>query len=206
MRSMPVNRVLAASVVVLCVAAAGSARAQSAADAPLGALFDEVRVGVLDHDVRFLGGREHGADFNAELLFTSPMPVDWGNALPDWLAWVAQPRPQLGGDLNSSGYTNQAYLGLSWTVPLIPRVLSGNDRITLDLSVGPSFNNGHLDETDPERKALGSHVLIRGAAELGWHVTSRFGVFVLFEHSSNAHLAQYNQSLNELGMRIGWRF
>ena len=191
---------------LLLILAGGTAQAQSATNWQEGSLIDEVRAGVLAHDVAFAGGREHGEDINAELLFASPFPRDWGNGLPDWLKWVARPRPHLGGDLNTAGATSQIYAGLTWTVPLSPRVLFNDDRFTFDLDFGPSVNNGRINKTILDRKALGSHVLFRLAAELGWHVTPRFGVYLLFEHVSNGDLATYNESLNEVGLRVGYRF
>jgi lipid A 3-O-deacylase len=195
-----------ASALVVLILAGGAARAQSPSDWQSGSIVDEVRAGVLAHDVRFAGGREPGADISAELLFAAPLPHDWGDSLPDWMAWLARPQPFLGGDLNTAGATDQAYVGLTWTVPLIQRVLSDSDGITLDLDFGPSFNNGHVNPTTPDRKALGSNVLFRLAAELGWHVTPRVGVYVLFEHESNGDIAHYNESLNDVGVRIGYRF
>jgi hypothetical protein len=203
---MSVVPALPAFAALVVLAAASAARAQSPADWQGGSLVDEVRVGILKHDVRFAGGREPGADINAELLFASPLPRDWGDSMPDWLGWIARPRPQVGGDLNTSGATDQAYAGLDWTVKLIPRVFFASDRITLDLAIGPSFNNGHVDPTTADRKALGSNALFRLAGELGWHPAPRLGVYVLFEHVSNAGLDQFNQSLNDFGLRVGWRF
>lgn len=188
------------------VTASGVAHAQLSSGWHSGNIVEEARAGVLDHDVRFLGGRESGPDINAELLFASPFPQDWGNSLPDWLAWVARPRPHLGGDLNTAGATSQAYAGLTWTAPLSQHLLSDSDAVTLDLDFGPSVNNGHVDRARPDRKALGSNALFRLAAELGWHPTPRLGVYLLYEHASNAGLANNNQSINDIGLRAGYRF
>ena len=204
MRAMRVGAVLAA--LVISGAACATARAQSPADAPGGGIVDEVRVGVLAHDVRFAGGHEPGVDLNAELDFTSPFPAEWGDALPSWASWLAHPRPVLGGDDNTAGATSDLYLALDWTVPLSPRVLFADDRLTLDLDAGGSANNGLIGPATPERKALGSNALFRLAGEIGWHPTPRIGVFVLFEHYSNGGTAQYNQSINDLGGRVGIRF
>jgi hypothetical protein len=66
-------------------------------------ILSEVRLGVLDHDAVFAGGREPGADINGELTFTSPFPADWGATWPDWTRWAAHPRPHIGFDANSAG-------------------------------------------------------------------------------------------------------
>ena len=193
------GRAAAVAILVLSAAWGGAAQAQSAPDPPGGSLIDEVRVGVLDHDARFAGGREPGADIDAELLFASPVPTSWGETMPDWLAWVAKPRPHLGGDLNTAGATSQVHAGLTWTIPIV-------SRLTLDLNAGGSVNNGHVNPTVPDRKALGSNVLFRLAAELGWHFTPRLAVYALFEHVSNAGIARFNESLNDVGLRFGFRF
>jgi hypothetical protein len=203
---MRILRALPCFAALVLLAAAGVARAQPAPDPSGWSIFDEVRVGVLAHDVRFAGGREPGADINGELLFVSPVPRGWGDALPDWIGWLARPRPNLGGEVNTAGATDQAYAGLDWTIPLLPRVFGEGDRVTLDYDFGPSINDGHVNPTVPDRKALGSNVLFRLAGELGWHVTPRLGVFALFEHVSDAGLAKYNRSLNDFGFRVGWRF
>jgi lipid A 3-O-deacylase len=184
---------------LLAAAWSGAARAQLPPAAPDPSFVDEVRVGVLDHDARFAGGREPGADINAEMLFVSPMPTSWGDSLPDWLAWVAKPRPHLGGDLNTAGATSQVYAGLTWTIPIV-------SRLTLDFDFGGSANNGHVNRTVRDRKALGSNVLFRLAAELGWHFTRRLALYALFEHVSNGDTARFNESLNDVGLRLGWRF
>ena len=39
--------------------------------------FGELKFGVLAHDVSFLGGKEHGVDFNPEIVMPSPVPDAW---------------------------------------------------------------------------------------------------------------------------------
>lgn len=194
------------NAILFLMLAGGAAQAQSATDWQDGSLINEVRAGVLAHDVRFAGGREPGEDINAELLFASPFPQDWSAAMPDWLKWVVHPRPHIGGELNTAGATSDIYAGLTWTVPLSPRVLSNDDRVTLDLDFGPSVNNGHVNRTVRDRKALGSQALFRVAAEVGWQFTPQLAVYLLYEHYSNGDLATYNQSINSVGLRVGYRF
>jgi lipid A 3-O-deacylase len=179
------------------------AQAQPRAGWQDGRIFDEVRAGVLAHDVQFAGGREGGADINAELLLATPFSRGWAGDLPDWLV---RPRLHLGGDLSTAGATNQIYAGFTWTLPLSAGVFSASDALTLDLDFGGGFNDGHVNPTTRERKALGSNVLFRLAAELGWHATPRLGVYLLVEHVSNANLSYYNESLNDVGLRVGYRF
>jgi len=66
---------------------------------------DEVKLGVLAHDIHFLSDHvEPGADINVEVLFSSP-------AL---LRVLGAPRPHLGLSLNTAGATNYAHGGLTW--------------------------------------------------------------------------------------------
>src|SRR5262245_19870847 len=67
---------------------------------------DEVKLGVLAHDIRLLGNHvEPGADITVEVLFPSP-------AL---LRLLGAPRPHLGLSINTAGATDYGYLGLTWS-------------------------------------------------------------------------------------------
>jgi lipid A 3-O-deacylase len=169
-------------------------------------VLDEVRLGVLKHDVEFVNGVEAGVDFNAEILFASPFPDSWAEPFPTWLKWVANPRPHLGGLVNSAGDTSQVYAGLIWSMTLAQPAVSANDSVGLELFFGGSANNGYANSPSADRKNLGSQVLFRLGAELGYHVTPKLGVFVIFDHESNARLAHFNGGLNNVGMRVGYRF
>jgi lipid A 3-O-deacylase len=171
-----------------------------------GGVVDEVRLGMMAHDIQALGGREPGPDVNAEILFTSPFPQGWGEDMPAWLRWVTRPRPNVGASINTAGATSQAYVGLTWSLMLASGVFSRDDGVTLGFSAGPSFNNGLANTTDPNRKSLGSNVLFRVGAEVGYQVTPSVGVYVSFDHSSNADIASRNEGLNDVGVRLGLKF
>ena len=68
------------------------------------------------------------------------------------------------------------------------------------------MHNGELRSFDPEEKSLGSRVLFRLGAELGVDVTERISLSAIYEHASNANLAEENEGLNNAGIRVGWRF
>jgi lipid A 3-O-deacylase len=162
---------------------------------------------VLDHDVHFLGGKERGVDLNPELLFQSPVADAWAAQVPDYLRWLVQPRPTVGGEINTSGFTDQGYFGATWTWQLASNVLQQGDGITFGLFEGPSFNDGDITAPkDSDRKALGSHVLFREAAELGYRINAVWQISVFIDHESDAGLAKQNESLNDVGGRIGIRF
>src|SRR5262245_38931951 len=80
---------LAVVLVALTVMRAGPTRANPG-------WIDEVKMGVLAHDIRVFGlGRpgEAGADFNVEVLFPSPA----------FLRILGAPRPHLGVSVNTAG-------------------------------------------------------------------------------------------------------
>lgn len=190
--------------IVLCLAAV-------AALAPAGAqaqnlTYGELKLGVLQHDPRFLGGIEKGIDINPEVIFPSPIPDWWVASVPWYLGWMIQPRPTLGGEFNTRGFTNQYYFGASWGWQLAGNVLMPGDGITFGIFFGPGFNDGQTVPIDPTRKALGSNVLFREALELGYRIGPVWQISAYIDHVSNAGLARYNQSLNEVGGRIGIRF
>ena len=50
--------------------------------------FGEIKFGAAAHDVSFLGGKEHGVDFNPELIMPSPVADAWAASLPAYLRWL----------------------------------------------------------------------------------------------------------------------
>ena len=189
---------------VLCLAAAAGL-APAAAHAQ-NLTYSEVKRGLLAHDVHFLGGKEGGADINPEFILQSPIADAWAAGLPWYLYWMVQPRPTLGGEFNTSGFTNQYYFGATWTWQLASNVLKPDDGITFGIFFGPSFNDGQIAATKPDRKSLGSNVLFRESLELGYRITPVYQISAYVDHVSNAGLARFNQSLNEVGGRFGVRF
>jgi lipid A 3-O-deacylase len=184
-----------AAVLLTALAVRSPASAQS--------IFSELRLGVLAHDVPIIADqREHGVDLNAELRFVSPVPDNWlANVAPP-LRWVLDPRPNIGIEANTGGYTSQAYFGLTWTAVLFQGVLMPRDHVDLDIGFGPAFNNGHT--VSRTHAALGSNVLFHPSLELVYWFTPRTNVSVYFDHSSNAGLASHNTGLGNLGVRLGF--
>ena len=175
----------------------------AAADLPV-----EVRLGVLWPDLGPNGGPDSGpssahppgADANAEVLIATPL-TGWTTDLPAWLRWAAAPRVDLGGVLNTAAAANQAYAGLTWTVPLARGILHQDDGVNFGFSIGPDMLGGaavpHGLDQGPQ---------LRLGAELGYQVTPRFGLFVLFDHVTGGPLTHESDSLNELGVRVGVQF
>jgi hypothetical protein len=168
--------------------------------------YSELKFGVLAHDVHFLGGKEHGVDLNPELIFQSPFTDAWAAGLPPYLRWMAQPRPTLGAELNTSGFTNQYYFGATWSWQLASNLVQPGDGIALSFFFGPGFNDGDIIGTAPDRKSLGSNVLFREALELGYRITPVYQISGFIDHVSNGGLAKQNQSINDVGVRFGFGF
>jgi hypothetical protein len=168
--------------------------------------YGEAKLGVLAHDVHFLGGKEHGVDINPEVIFPSPISDAWVATLPAYIRWALQPRGTLGGEFNTGKYTNQYYFGATWTWQLVSSILRPDDGITFGIFFGPSFNDGNLRTSRADRKSLGSNVLFREALEVGYRINPVYQISAFIDHTSNAGLARENQSINDVGVRFGIRF
>ena len=165
-------------------------------------LLDEVKAGVYEHDASVFGHqKETGADIGAEFLFTSP----------SFLRVIGAPRPMIGGLVNTSGETNQAYAGLTWTWDFVHNVLRTGDSFFVEGSLGGGWNDGRInvDGNSPEaekRKSLGSNILFREDVDIGYRITSVYSVAVSYNHISNADLGVRNEGLNDIGIRFGVKF
>ncbi len=177
----------ALAIVALAIGLALPQRAVAQA-APSGL---ELRGGVLAHDVPDLWAGfslEGGVDINAELLFGRGLAVLGGTL-----------RPALGVSVNTEGFTSRAYLDARWEVQF-------ESGIFLGLGLGAAVHDGLTGPTEPDRKALGSRVLFHVPIEIGLRLDARNSVSVYFEHVSNWDLAAYNEGLDAIGVRYGYRF
>jgi lipid A 3-O-deacylase len=161
---------------------------------------DEMKVGILSHDVGFLGHHvESGEDVNLEVLFTSPTFLDV----------IGSPRPHLGGDINTDGKTSDGYFGLTWGIMLLQNLFQPGDGIFANGSLGGAVHDGSPltgAQQPPGRKLLGSRILFRESAELGYAITPRVNVSAFLEHISNANLAPRNAGITSAGARLGFKF
>jgi lipid A 3-O-deacylase len=166
-------------------------------DAQPGQIVNEVKAGLLAHDVGFLGDHtERGFDVNLEMLFNSP----------DILAIIGSPRPHLGGDYNTAGQTSDVFTGLTWGISVIQNLFRPGDAVFLTGSLGGAYQTGYIDNAPLGRKLLGSPVLFRESAELGYQVTPVISVSAILEHISNANLGQHNAGITSAGARLGFKF
>jgi lipid A 3-O-deacylase len=162
-----------------------------------GQIVDEVKAGLLGHDVGFLGDNiEHGPDVNLEMLFTSP----------DLLAVIGSPRPHIGADINTAGETSDAYAGLTWGISVIQNLFRADDYVFANGSLGAAYQDGFIDSGPPGRKKLGSPVLFRESAEIGYQFTPTISISAILDHISNANLGRHNAGITSAGGRIGFKF
>jgi lipid A 3-O-deacylase len=163
-------------------------------------IVDEVKAGILAHDVGFLGHHlEKGPDVNLEMLFTPP----------DLLAVIGSPRPHIGADINTAGKTSDGYFGLTWGITLIQNLFQPGDGLFVNGSLGGAVHDASplTGATQPPgRKLLGSRILFRESAELGYAVTPRVNVSGFLDHISNANLAPRNAGITSAGARLGFKF
>lgn len=179
-----------AAVFTSCLALqAGMVSTVHAQQAPL---IREYRIGVLAHDVPGLWSGfqlERGVDANVELILSPSIDFLGGSI-----------RPAIGGSINFSGGTSKAYLDARW-------MYESSNGWFVGLGIGAALHDGVLDPTDVDRKALGRRVLFHFPLELG----VRFGdghhsVSLYFDHMSNAYTTTYNEGLDTLGVRYGYKF
>lgn len=153
-------------------------------------LVSEVRGGIFAHDIDFWSfHRESGMGVNGEVLFSSP----------DFLEAVMAPRPHVGVTVNTAGKTSDAYAGLTWEWDVMQDYF-------IDANLGAAVHNGKTETDDSTRKSLGSTALFRLGAAFGYNLTERVNLSIQYEHMSNAYLADPNEGLDRVGLRLGYRF
>lgn len=152
----------------------------------------EIKLGVLAHDVPDLWSgfqlETDSPDINFEVLLAPSLPALWGSI-----------HPAFGATVNTDGDTSHAYVDARWQVEL-------PSRFFLAVGLGAAIHNGKLEPTEPDRKALGSRVLFHIPAEIGYRFDDHNSLSIYFEHTSNAYLADYNEGLDRLGLRYGYKF
>nr|PZN71110.1 MAG: acyloxyacyl hydrolase [Pseudomonadota bacterium] len=152
----------------------------------------EIKLGALAHDVDGLWSgfsRESEAvDLNGEVIFSPSLPFLWGAI-----------RPALGGTINFQGDTSHAYLDARWEIETPSGVFFAT-------GIGAAVHTGDIHLESPDRKALGSRVLLHVPLEVGVRLDEHHSFSVYFEHLSNANLADENEGIDYLGARYGYRF
>ncbi len=192
------------SAAIAAAALAAMAGPAAAFDRVLG--LDEVRLGVLEHDVATFnedsGGFEDGFNIAAEVVFKSPGPF----------RYILSPRPYGLFSWNSAGGTNFGGGGLNWTTP------AWRDRVFAEAGVGYVLHDGVVelpsDPADPNRIRLaatrvtfGSRDLFRTHLAAGVRLTPRLDAAVVVEHLSHGQILgdDSNQGLDNIGLRLSYR-
>ena len=157
-----------------------------------GGYFYRAFFGVLAHDVDGLWSgtrKEDGVDINGEIVFCrTGMSVLAGTL-----------RPNLGLSVNSQGDTGKFYGGVLWEI-------NTPNGFFFVSGLGAAVHNGKLDTDDKDKKSLGSRILFRIPIEVGFQITARHSLSIMFDHVSNASLASSNEGLDTIGFRYGYSF
>ena len=161
-----------------------------AADA--GGLVREIKAGVLAHDVPNLWSgfqlESDAPDINVEVVLSPSMPFLWGSI-----------SPAIGASVNTGGDTSHVYIDARWQI-------EGPSSLFFGLGVGAAIHDGETDPVALDRKALGSRVLFHIPFEIGIRLDAHNSLSAYFEHTSNANLADFNEGMDRLGVRYGYRF
>jgi len=163
----------------------------SADESDMKSVFHEISIGVLDHDTDHLWSgfsRESGVDINFEALFTPSFEILGGKI-----------RPAVGASINTSGDTSKLYAGARWRYEF-------EQGIFLGIGLGGAVHTGDTKFESVDSKALGSKVLFHIPLEAGYRFNEHYSASIYFDHVSNASLANENEGLDTLGLRIGYRF
>jgi hypothetical protein len=178
----------AALVAVLGVAAARGPTSVAHAQS----LIHELKIGALHHDTPHLWSgfqREPDAvDLNVEVQFSPALHFLRGTI-----------RPAIGGTANFSGETSKAYADLRWQYETTTGIFFG-------LGLGVAVHDGALGVTHADRKALGARALFHIPFEVGVRLDRYNSISLYFEHISNGYTRRYNEGMDGIGLRYGYRF
>jgi lipid A 3-O-deacylase len=187
------------SVSLLWAALAGAASPATAAD-NVASILDRAAIGYFAHDVADLWSGDRFeravASFNVDLTFAPSLAVPLGTI-----------HPALGGSVALGTGTDFGYADGRYEI-------RGPFNTFLVLGLGLAIHDGALTpgrpvlaKGDHDLKALGSRVLFHVPVELGVMLGDRFTVSVYFEHISNGGIgAHFNEGLDNLGGRVGYKF
>ena len=161
---------------------------------PAGAegLIYELKAGVLAHDVPDLWSRfrreTEAVDVNIDVQLSPSMQAFFGTI-----------RPAIGASLNTGGQTSIGYIDARYTY-------DGPSGWFFSTGLGGAIHDGNIDRRDPDRKALGSRVLFHIPIEVGYRLDAHNSISGYFEHTSNGYTQRFNEGMDRLGIRYGYRF
>jgi lipid A 3-O-deacylase len=155
-------------------------------------IFYGFRLGLLVHDIGGLWSNtrsEGGTDVNAEVVFNRPI----------FTLWQGVVLPNFGVSINSQGDTGKVYGGVVWEFQF-------SNGFFFNIGTGFAVHNGQLESNDSNKKQLGSRILFREPIEFGFTFCEKHRISIMFDHISNADLAEPNEGLDTLGVRYGYQF
>lgn len=187
------SRTRSNSWLAACLGATALALAGVGQPACAGGLVYELKAGVLAHDVPDLWSgfqaERSAADINLEAVLTPSVTVFGG-----------QIRPAIGATINYNGDTSHAYVDARWQWETALNVFFA-------IGVGAAVHDGETGPSGgPNHKWLGSRLLFHVPIEIGYHLDRHNSLSVYFEHTSNAYTQTYNEGLDRIGIRYGYRF
>jgi Lipid A 3-O-deacylase (PagL) len=178
--------------------AAGLAALTCTVSSPVRAeIIDQVWIGGYAHDITDWGMRKEGN--------TADVQLEVDTAQPNVLRFLGAPHLNATLALNTAGKTDFGSVGLAWD-----RRLFGSLYGSLQFGIGDSdgVTGPSSDPKDRNRLLLGSKVLFREAGGLNWRMKNGWLIGVQYVHASNGLILghRYNEGINDLGVRIGYRF
>lgn len=190
-----IRRLFLLAALVLSVGLGAPARAQDSA-------MVSVRLG---NSVPWLGPSSGAATSNnARMLGLAGSPLT--GVLPGWLRWALEPEVQVQSAPGAAyGLSGQSYHGLSWSVPLASGLLHQSDALSFGFSIGQTLTDLTSADNRDRHNALPSPLLRLGAG-IGYQVTPRLGLYVLFDHQSSNGATRVEDVENDLGIRVGLHF
>jgi lipid A 3-O-deacylase len=162
--------------------------------ASAGDMLYALKIGALAHDVPDLWSgfqvEKNAVDINIEAQFNAAWALPWGVI-----------RPVIGGSIDTRGDTSDGYIDARWQGDCPSGLFFG-------LGLGAAIHNGEIGGpgSDPDKKWLGSRVLFHIPIEVGYHLDAHNDLSVYFEHMSNAYTQTYNEGMDRIGVRYGYRF
>jgi lipid A 3-O-deacylase len=166
----------------------------------------ELHAGVMAHNICVANcknaDKEDGPNVEFQVSFDSP----------DFLNWALSPQPYLVASVNAAGDTSFGGFGLEWRWDFAPGW-------AIEPGLGYVVHDGELENPhpngSPEAAAFaaanvqfGSRDLFRTSLALTRDLPGPWEVQVLYEHLSHGQILGEgrNQGIDEIGIRLGYRF
>ena len=154
----------------------------------------------------FGGVYAHGVDTPFTLETTEGGTVDIAAGVRfdgiEALSFIGSPEPYIVGNLNTSGYTSFAGVGMAWTI--------GNGPVYVRPGIGLIVHDAPEFRVNPEtgrRTDLGSRVLFEPEIGVGYRINDRVSAEAHWMHISQAQIfdGEQNPGIDMIGVRVNYR-